>query len=181
MNLKVNIGLLMMVFCGGVAFAADAPAPKPVDVRDLMSVSQFHQAGLDKLSPDELQALNAWLDKYAHPVNPAVQSPTPAAALTPVPAPAAATGAVAFGGEMLPQPKSADVPDVLKTRILGEFDGWTGDTIFKLENGQVWVQAAPGTYETHLENPQITIKKMLVGYLLTIPGQGGTVFVKRIH
>jgi hypothetical protein len=30
--------------------------------------------------------------------------------------------------------------------VLGRFDGWNGNTLFKLDNGQVWRQARPGTY-----------------------------------
>jgi hypothetical protein len=30
--------------------------------------------------------------------------------------------------------------------VLGKFDGWSGNTLFKLDNGQVWRQARPGTY-----------------------------------
>lgn len=46
-----------------VSILADgAPTAKPADLRDLMTVSQFHRAGLDKLAPDELAALNSWFD-----------------------------------------------------------------------------------------------------------------------
>jgi hypothetical protein len=180
MNMRsLGIFVALLLFFGSVALAADAPAPKPLDVRDIMSVSQFHQTGLDKLSPDELQALNAWLNSYIRGAAPAAQAAaTPVS--VPVSAPAATTGVAAFGKEMLPE-KDNSGPDVMKTRILGDFEGWSGGTVFKLENGQVWVQAAPGSFDTHLENPEVVIKKMYVGYMLTLPGHGGTVFVRRLQ
>jgi hypothetical protein len=164
-------------FClAGAAMAAD----KTLDVRDLMTATQFHQTGLDKLTPDELAAFNAWLAAYGHA--PAAQAtPVPAAVATTTPVPAAATGTQArFGQEML-TPEQRGEPKVIETRIPGSFTGWSGNTVFTLENGQVWQQSAPGEFETHLQDPKVVIKKLGFGYLLTIPGQGATVFVKRIR
>jgi hypothetical protein len=36
----------------------------PIDVRKLMTVEEFQRAGLQKLSPQELAALNVWFDKF---------------------------------------------------------------------------------------------------------------------
>ena len=197
MNLSPRIGLISLCLCAATA-AADPAAPKSVDVRDLMSVSQFHQAGLDKLTRDELQALNVWLNNYVHPSPVVSQGATaPSAAIAPVPAPIvappatqpipappAATGTAAFGQDMLPKKKDADsqAPDVLESRILGDFQGWSGRGIFKLENGQVWVQTDSSSFDTNLHDPTVVIKKTGLGhYLLTLPGHGGSVFVKRVQ
>lgn len=198
MNLSLRIGLIALCLCATAA-AADPPAPKPTDVRDLMSVSQFHQAGLDKLTPDELQSLNIWLNNYVHPspvVSQAATAPSaaiapvpapvvaPLAVIPPVPAPSAVTGAAAFGQDMLPKKKDADsqAPDVLESRILGDFQGWSGRGIFKLENGQVWIQTDSSSFDTNLHDPAVLIKKTGLGhYLLTLPGHGGSVFVKRLQ
>ena len=164
------------------AFCAASAADKPQDVRDLVTANQFHQMGLDKLSPEELAAFNAWLATYRKPPTaPAVS----AAAAAPVPAtqlvPAASTHSDAsFGQETLP-PEERGEPKLIESRILGTFTGWNGRTTFTLENGQVWVQSGAGDFETHLENPAVVIKKLAFGYLLTIPGQGATVFVQRKH
>ena len=34
------------------------------------------------------------------------------------------------------------VTEYLESRINGDFEGWTGETIFELDNGQVWKQAS---------------------------------------
>jgi len=31
--------------------------------------------------------------------------------------------------------------DVIESRIVGEFTGWEGETVFELDNGQKWQQA----------------------------------------
>ncbi|MGH8371305.1 MAG: hypothetical protein ACRETO_01060 [Gammaproteobacteria bacterium] len=152
-----------------------AQTSKSVDLRDLMSVTQFHQSGLDKLTPQELAALNSWLNDYLHQDNPSAAGHVPPAASAPaasVPATAAA-----FGSEQIPEKGAQQI----ESRIDGVLKGWTGNTVFKLENGQVWQQAGPG-YENdiRLDHPQVVIKKLAFGYLLTLPGHNENVFVRRV-
>ncbi|HVC37229.1 MAG TPA: hypothetical protein VNF46_02395 [Gammaproteobacteria bacterium] len=171
------LGLAGMLCC--VAALAGASASKPVDVRDLMNVTQFDRTGLGKLSPDELKALNVWLNQYLDSrTAPTATPPVPEAAVSPA---AAASGVTSFGAETMTPKGSAQEPNRIETRIAGPFTGWTGETIFKLENGQVWKQAATGYYtNVELDHPQVVIKKLSFGYLLTLPGHGETVFVRRI-
>jgi hypothetical protein len=177
---RLHLFLITLVLgAGGVVYAAD----KPLDVRDVMSADQFHQTGLDKLSPEELAAFNVWLTAYGKPAAaPRVAAaPTPASVAPAIPlsVPPAAT-AGDFGKEMLSSEAGGE-PERIETRILGTFTGWTGQTVFKLENGQVWRQSASGIYETRLENPAVVIKKLGVGYLLSLPGHGASVFVRRVQ
>ncbi|HSC47686.1 MAG TPA: hypothetical protein VLG68_06345 [Gammaproteobacteria bacterium] len=229
--MRAAVALFTAAFLCAPGMASERPAPNPADVRDILTVNQFHQAGIDKLSSDELAALNAWLgsslNKLAPSSNPAAKAldvrdlmsvnefrqtgldkltPDELAALnaslgaamtkpaaTPIPAavatapvaltraaPAATTAA--FGKEMLaPLPQDAAVPDMLTARISGLFLGWRGETVFKLDNGQVWQQAEPGMFDTRMQNPEITIKKLRFGYLLTFPGRSETLLIRRLH
>jgi len=178
------------------AFAAD----KPVDVRDVMTATEFHSTGLDKLTPQEMAAFNAWLAAYAQASAPAsapvaahaaavvpVPVPVPAPAVAaPLPAPAptaapvAATGTAGFGQEMITPDERGEVTRI-SSSIVGTFTGWNGNTLFKLANGQVWQQADSSTYETRLQDPPVVIKRLGLGYLLTLTGHGATVFVKRLQ
>ncbi len=180
------------------AVAARYAGTKAFDLRDVMTVSQYHQAGIDKLSPDELTALNAAVSKPVAAVaavapTPAVvpapqpaptvavtvpAAPAPAAATTPAPA---AVSNSSFGKEMLLSQPPADAPDTLTTSLPGRFRGWNGNTLFKFADGQVWVQSGPGMFDTDLQSPTVIIKRLKFGYLLTIPGQVQTVFIRRIH
>jgi hypothetical protein len=168
------------ILCFAVMLAA-ASANKPVDVRDLMSEAQFKQAGLNKLSPDELKNLNAWLNRYLNPHNAIVPSQQ-AVTQAPMTVPAvAAAGVAEFGADTMVHKESIQDPTRIESRIAGSFTGWTGETVFKLENGQVWKQAATGYFtNVQLDHPQVVIKKLSFGYLLTLPGHGETVFVRRI-
>lgn len=185
--------LLLAAFLAFGALAAD----KPVDVRDLMTATQFHTTGLDKLTPQELSAFNAWLAAYAQAAAPAAAAPAAAStagiaspmppsslaavtpAATPAPAPPA-TSASSFGQEMLSGEERGE-PKRIESYIVGTFTGWTGHTEFKLENGQVWQQADSSVYEAKLENPAVVIKRLGFGYLLTLSGHGATCFVKRVQ
>lgn len=161
------------------AALSDIPpaADKTIDLRDIMTVNQYHDAGLDTLSAAEISNLNTWLNGRARVANASTLTAVPAAS-PPVPAPT--TGAAAFGASML-APQLPE-PDRIESRILGTFKGWSGKTIFKLENGQVWQQADDSSeFETNIQNPKVIIKKLGWGYLLTIPGDSDTVFVRRIR
>lgn len=178
------------------AFASRYAGTRDFDLRDVMTVRQYHQAGLDKLSPVEITALNAAVSRSstasvaAAAPAPALAAPAPVAAVAAIPAaptPAAVTtpapAAVSngsFGKEMMEQ-VAADSPDTLTTTLPGRFRGWNGNTVFKLADGQVWVQAGPGMFDTDVQNPTVVIKRLHFGYLLTLPGQVETVFVRRIH
>lgn len=217
-RLTANIlGLLLACSCAAL-IAAPLP-PKPLDVRNIITVTQFHQTGLDTLSPDQLNMLNAWLAQYlsAHPNAPVdvrnditvtqfnqtgldKLSPQQLGAFNawlnqyvctnsaapPAPPPAAqqpGSPAIAdFGAETIPHQENPAAPERIETRINGVFTGWDGNTVFKLENGQIWQQAGTGYFTSvKLDHPQVVIKKLAFGYLLTLPGQGETVFVKRIR
>ena len=151
---------------------------KTVDLENILTANQFHAAGLDTLSPEQAAALNDWVTGYLRSQGASsVIAPTPLVA--PTPAPSQATGASAFGASMLKTDR--DEPDSIHSTIVGKFTGWSGSTIFKLANGQVWQQSSPDDYETEMQNPEVIIKKLRFGYVLTLPGRGHTVFVTRIQ
>ena len=90
-------------------------------VETLMSAEQFKAAGLHKLTPAEREALDRWLVSYT-----AEEAP-----------------------EMLrsnPEVRAAEEAIRIEARINQPFNGWTGDTIFYLDNGQVWRQRLKGRF-----------------------------------
>ncbi len=186
MKLRIAV-ILVSLFSLTVGIAAD----KPADVRDLMSATQFHATGLDKLTPEEMSAFNVWLATYTHAVAsstgeipaatlPAAPAPSmPAAVVAPTPAPSAAS-VNSFGKEML-SAETRGEPARVESNIVGHFTGWNGNTVFKLANGQVWKQADSSSFDTNLQDPPVVIKRLGFGYLLTLTGHGSTVFVKRVQ
>jgi hypothetical protein len=155
-----------------------AAANKTVDLESILTADQFRGAGLNTLSPDQMATLNGWVTTYLRSQGAASVIP-PSSLVPETPAPTQATGPAAFGATMLKS--TADEPDSIHSTIVGKFTGWSGSTIFKLANGQIWQQSSPADYETQMQNPEVIIKKLRFGYLLTLPGRGQTVFVMRIR
>ena len=75
--------------------------------------------------------------------------------------------------------------DRLDARLVGDFTGWTGNTKFRLDNGQVWQQTKNyiADYEPRepIPQPRVTISRGLMGsYNLKIEGVKRIVQVKRV-
>lgn len=162
-----------------------------VDIRNLMSAAQYYRAGLNKLTPKEIKALNRWLSHYTQKVreHSSKTSSKTAAPMTTthrgvphthrhstVPTSSGSSNGAAYFGKPPSQPKST--PDHIVTHITGTFHGWHGNTRFRLTNGQVWVQAGPGYFDATLHAPRVVIKKLLFGYMLEVDGH--QVFVRRV-
>lgn len=142
----------------------------------------------------------------------AVTAPVAATAAAPVSAAATAPAATAAAAQGAPPPVAPAVPPaepppetspaaadadsedfgleeqraaetkLIRSRIDGIFEGWSGKTEFTLENGQVWRQAAGGKLVAReSENPEVEIKRGFMGvYYLKVDGYNPTVKVRRI-
>lgn len=76
-----------------------------------------------------------------------------------------------------------DEDEVVKSRIVGKFNGWSGRTLFRLENGQQWVQsdASEKLWLPESAGPEVEIRASgFGGWKLSLPG-GRWVRVKRVN
>ena len=142
-----EVGLALALLCA--ALTAKAAGDRFPGVEKLMSDEEFRAAGLDQLSPAQLEALDRWLVRYT-----------------------------AGDAEVLQQ-SNEEVRDAKKdyevrSRIVGDFDGWSGGTVFRLENGQVWDQRLDGRYfYDGPPNPEVVIDRNWLGfYRLTVVPTG---------
>ena len=85
-----------------------------------------------------------------------------------------------FGDETIPNTDSDPEAGQITSRIIGEFKGWNGETVFELENGQVWQQSSNGLLIVRLTNPKVTIKKARFAYKLSVEGYNSSVSVRKI-
>ena len=74
----------------------------------------------------------------------------------------------------------SNVPDVIESTIDGKFDGWDGDTIFKLTNGQIWQQAEYAYRYHYAYRPEVLIYKSSRGYIMKVDGVSDEIRVKLI-
>lgn len=175
--------VLVLALVAAVPVARAAPAPaacsaKP-DIRNLMSVSEYTKSGLDKLSQKELDQLNAWLVNYTNTLCGKHSTARSAANGTTPAGTSAGAGQADQSSSFGKTEEDSNTTDRIVSHINGVFHGWTGNTRFHLANGQIWVQAGPGYYETTIKNPKVVIKKLLIGYILEVNSK--EVFVRRIR
>lgn len=149
---------------------------KFTSVEERMTGKEFMDAGLDKLTDEELAALNRWLRD--HSVATLDAAPARSRAAAPGTAAAAAVGGDERGFEGAATDRSTIV-----SRLVGEFDGWDGETVFELENGMVWKQDETDKFFTrNMVNPEVTIKSGLFNsWRLSVEGYNKSVKVERIQ
>ena len=71
--------------------------------------------------------------------------------------------------------------DIIESKIDGDFNGWDGETIFKLMNGQIWQQSKYAYHYKYKFMPKVIIYKTESGYKMKVDGDSKTVDVKRIQ
>lgn len=144
-------------------------------LEEQMTGKEFSAAGLNKLSQEELNSLNAWIRSRS-----LATLDVPAAATT-----GAATAATAAdeASEDMRGFDSDEERTTITSRIVGTFDGWDGQTVFRLENGMIWVQAdKKKTYIREVENPVVQIEPGFFGsWRLHVEGEKADCKVRRIQ
>ena len=62
------------------------------------------------------------------------------------------------------------IQDVIESRIEGEFEGWEGESIYKLTNGQVWKQSRYKYEYRYAYRPEALIYHTSYGYKMKVAG-----------
>ncbi len=150
----VEIGLIAAVLA--TAHAAENDFSKTIRAED------FAAAGLGKLSAAEIQRLDALVrDHRAAAVESGAKEVVKSRDVAPAPL---AKVKLAPGTQV----EFASV----ESRIVGEFRGWEGKTLFTLENGQRWQTTGSDIYASpRIMNPAVKIAPGMMGsFWLTVEG-----------
>ncbi len=67
------------------------------------------------------------------------------------------------------------------SNIVDPFEGWTGQTVFRLRNGQIWQQVSPGYIYRYAYMPRVLILPTINGYRMKVEGVSQTVQVRRLR
>jgi len=146
---------LLIALCGAAVCYAqenERPAQLLPSVKKLMSHEEFTKAGLTKLSDEEIKALDAWLQKHTLEV------------------------AKVATAKAAPEPKDG----IVETQVDGTFTGWSGDTVWKMTNGQIWQQAAYAYLYHYAYRPNVLIYRSSGGWKMKVEDEGEEVSVKRV-
>jgi hypothetical protein len=140
----LTLGLLLILRFGAPASIAQEETGG--GVQQMMSPEEFRAAGLNKLSPEERQKLDAWLQGYRETTEKTTEKKVKQSFFK-------------FGEPML-------------SRVDGSFGGLKGRTLIKLEDGTVWKQANSDDHygASPLEHPGAMVVHTGLGYKMRIQG-----------
>lgn len=154
--------------CAAIGFAASAsaqtPTAQPVELR--MSAAERSATGVDTLSPAQLAALNAWLNRTLDAES------------------AKATEAAEKSiGQRARGLLNAESRETIRSIIPGDFRGFTSGRQYTLANGQVWEQVDSSELAgVRLQNPQAVLTPSMMGkvWYLSVDGFNSRAKVRRI-
>src|SRR6266513_2349240 len=136
-----------MIFTCAVPVHAAREEQMSGSIQQMMSSAEFKAAGLNKLSPEELQKLDAWLQGYRDVTEKAATKKATAVA-------------------------SRTKLDLLVSRVDGQFNGLTGRTVIRLQDGTVWKQAnADDRFRPRVtDQPAAVVIHGIFGYKMQVEG-----------
>lgn len=79
-----------------------------------------------------------------------------------------------------PRSASERSPDVIESRIVGDFNGFEGETIFQLDNGQIWQQISYTYKYKYKYRPKVVIFKTSGGHEMQVDGIDKRIKVVRL-
>lgn len=160
----------LLVLASALSWHAFAQEATPPSIEQQMTPEQFKAAGLNKLSPEELANLNAWLNQTVDIKS--ARAAKQAAKQAEERVKDENRGFLNFGSE-----------EAIVAHIKGAFEGFARDRIYVLDNGQVWQQTDNARLEgVSLDNPEVKIRPRIFGntWQMTVGGYNTRAEVKRI-
>jgi hypothetical protein len=153
--------------------------PAETDFLKSLPADEYAAAGLNKLTPAELARLVAAVHRF--------QTVRPAAAV-PVADAAADKKPPGWFAALLTLDRAGSKPgeaEPLESTLVGDFSGWGGRTVFRLENGTRWEQqnrSETYVYSPTLHSPAVKITPAsLGGFWLAVAGVNERVRVKPLE
>jgi hypothetical protein len=159
--MKIFVSSFCLLFASLLSMPAAEPEnPAFPGVQKAMTPEQYEAAGLSKLEAAERAKLDEFIRNYVAVSNEKV-----------------ATTAV----DKAVKENKVSAPEVIQSRIVGPFTGYTGRTVFTLENGQRWAQSQmDSAYFPKIDSPPVVIVKAGFGYRMYIAG-GGAIRVSKVR
>jgi hypothetical protein len=146
-----------------------APSPLSPAQGPISNASERRRDGFKRFGLGLLNVLGAVAKAY-------VEIESEKAAVQPI---------VVSGGGTVIIPSSstfvASTQTPFESRIDGNFEGWTGETIFKLTNGQIWQQSSYTYHYHYAYGPKVVIYRMGGNYRMQVEGVNATIPVVRLR
>lgn len=154
---------------------------------DQLTPEQRKRMGLDQLNAGQLAELGAAVEGYRRTGEVAAAQQAAATAVAEYKQ-KEEPGVISRALEIFRKSDRQGAPGPAEERITavlpGKFTGWSGNTLFRLDNGQVWRQASTDSYYSKArENVPVVIYKSPNGYwrLRVLDDEGAWVTVRRVQ
>jgi hypothetical protein len=152
--------ILVLSALGAICVAVAQKAQSALTVEQVMTLQEMRESGISTLTATQKQAFNNWLNRYSLKLYTlATQQQLPNSGTSYV--------------------RSSCSPAIEST-ISGEIEGWDGNTVFKLDNGQIWQQTEYDYTYFYAYRPEVTIYQTSAGCRMKVEDETDTVLVKRI-
>jgi hypothetical protein len=167
--------LMVLTSFSALPWELSAQLAPRLKLADLVTAEDARRMGLTGLSVEQLNLIEQWINglvQSAYEIGAEDGRKQSAATLR---QPSAAPSRLPSASR-----ESLSTPSVVESRINGTFEGWTGETIFSLTNGQIWRQTQYAYLYHYAYSPRVTIVRVNAGYQLQVEGVRGTILVDRL-
>ena len=150
---NIFLAATVLLFAAAMEAAGEEEFP---GIKALMPAQEFEAAGLRQLSAEQLEALDNWLLRFT-------------------------AGEAQVLVQSNPEVRQAEREQEILSELKPPFSGWTGNTIFHLQNGQVWRQRRAGRYVYRGADLRVAISRNFLGFhKMTLLNTGKSVQVSRL-
>jgi hypothetical protein len=157
--MKKLLILILIIFCG-VAVAQQYPE---LPLEKILSMDEQKAIGVHKLSDAEKEKLRILIiEKYLAGFEQGKKE------------------GIEQATKNIGRQQNAPSSDVIESQIDGDYEGWEGETIVKLMNGQIWQQKEYYYHYHYAFMPKVLIYKSGSGYKLKVDGVEKAVGVTRL-
>src|ERR1700741_763280 len=146
---RLIVGAFFTLAAAGPTRAADQILSG--NIKEMMSPEEFKAAGLNKLSSEEMEKLNAWLQGYREATEKVTEKKTE---------------------KRVAASQSFFHHDPIVSRVDRSFGGLKGHTVIKLEDGTTWKQANLDDHwgPSPIDHPGVAVVWAGLGYKMRIQG-----------
>ena len=183
-SLKLSLVLPLWVSVAVVAQASFQP------IERAMTDEERNRSGLSSLTAEQRQFLNDWLKaRYGDDI---LEAPLDASnrAVTQIQTRQQSTKEKTLEAEVerrvaeelsSRKPPTATTNGPFEATLVGDFGGWRGKTVFRLDNGQIWRQRSASTYRHRGSDQRVKFdKNWMGGWEMTVVSSGKSVLVSKV-
>ena len=158
-----------------------------------MTKEERSRSGVDSLSAEQRKFLNNWLQQRYGPDTTNMREVAGSSADTTVQLSSQSTKEKVIEAEVerrvakelatRKQPAKAAVNNgPFEATLVGDFTGWRGKTVFRLDNGQIWRQRSSSQYRHRGSDQRVKFNKnWMGGWEMTVVSSGKSVLVSKVR